>query len=365
MDFLFDSLEATWAMVRMSAPWLVVGFAVGGLLEAVIPKTWIQGYLGGNRYRSVLRAALIGAPLPLCSCSVLPTASALRRAGASRGSTTAFLISTPETGVDSIGVTWALMDPIMTLARPIGAIFTAIGAGSLVNGLDKAGKLGPDEQEPEAPSAAACCHATPAADVPLDAAPAERGSWPVRAWRKAVGPILEDLAPWLILGFLASGAITVLVDEDALAHAALTGWSGMLLMLVAGIPVYVCASASTPVIAALMAKGLGPGPALVFLLAGPATNLATLSVIRGTLGSRILGVYLGSIAIGALTLGWLVEQVYPWLDLVPTTNIVEHIHEDGAMLNVVCGVLVLAALAWDVARRLRKRLGVPASHDPS
>ena len=155
MDFLVDALQASWALVRTSAPWLLIGFAVGGMLEALVPARWVQAYLGGGSYRSVLRAALIGAPLPLCSCSVLPTATALRRSGASRGSTTAFLISTPETGVDSIGVTWALMDPVMTVLRPFGAILTALGAGSLVNHLDRRGKLGPDPQQA---AAAACCH---------------------------------------------------------------------------------------------------------------------------------------------------------------------------------------------------------------
>lgn len=343
---MLDWLLATWALVRETAPWLFVGFLVAGLLKVWIPEAWILRRLGRDDFGAVATAAFAGAPLPLCSCSVLPTALALKDAGASRGATTSFLIATPETGVDSIGVTWALMDPVMTIARPLAALCTALGAGVAVN------LFGGPPPAPDAPpdSAAHCCASEPGAP-PAGAAPQRSGLRAAGAY--AFGPLLRDLAPWLVLGFLLSGLIEVALPDDVFEGALLGGWRAMLVMLVAGVPLYVCATASTPIAAALMAKGLDPGAALVLLLAGPATNIATMTVVRGFLGGRVLAVYLVSIAAFALLAGWLVDLVYAGLGLDARAIVAAHSAGDGSLLSNAAGIALVALLAWDLARRAR------------
>jgi len=147
---MIDFLGAIWSILVAAGPWLLGGFFIAGLLKEYIPQDKVFKHLGHDNFGSVFKASIIGAPLPLCSCSVIPTAASLKQAGASRGATTAFLIATPETGVDSVGITYALMDPLMTILRPISAVLTAIISGCLVNNLN----LPPEEKIDEEQS---CC----------------------------------------------------------------------------------------------------------------------------------------------------------------------------------------------------------------
>lgn len=342
MSWLADWLEALWAVLAQSGPFLLVGFLLAGLLEVMVPRGWIRQHLGGRGLGPVGRAALVGAPVPLCSCSVLPTAAQLRREGASPGATTSFLIATPETGVDSVGITYALMDPLMTVARPVAAIVTAIGAGLAV---DAAG------EDPPQPSPDGSCREDH--DHDHDHKPVARGRL-TRAITYAYGPLMADLAPWFVVGFALAAAITLAVPADFFGGTIPGGLPAMLLMLVAGIPLYVCATASTPIAAALMAKGLEPGPALVFLLAGPATNLATMGVVRGLLGGRNLSIYLGSIATCSLLAGALVQVLYPWLGLEPRVFAGEG-HASPGMVAQAGGVLLALLLLAHMAAWVRRR----------
>ncbi len=330
-------LEALWAVLSQSGPFLLVGFLIAGFLEVLVPRGWIQRHLGGRGLGPVGRAALVGAPVPLCSCSVLPTAAQLRREGASPGATTSFLIATPETGVDSVGITYALMDPMMTVARPLAAIATAVGAGLAVDATGQDPPLEPVES---------CCeehdHGTQAP---------ERGRL-ARAFTYAYGSLMADLAPWFVVGFALAAAITLAIPTDFFGGTIPGGMPAMLLMLAAGIPLYVCATASTPIAAALMAKGLEPGPALVFLLAGPATNVATLGVVRGLLGGRNLWIYLGSIAGCSLLAGALVQLLYPWLGLEPRVFLADD-HGHQGPLPAICGAILGLLLVGHMAARLR------------
>jgi len=354
MDFLHDWLLSIWNILAESGPWLLLGFLVAGILKVWIPTSKVMRHLGHDDFPSVFKAAVLGAPLPLCSCSVIPTAAGLRAAGASKGATTSFLIATPETGVDSIGITWALMDPIMTILRPFAAIFTAIVSGTLVNGLVKRGKdTGGETPEPEpvviAEEAESCCHAS------TPAAPAKTQQ--VLAF--AYGKLMEDLTPWFLLGFLLSGLITVLVPEDFFAGRYTTGIVAMLAMLVLSMPMYICATASTPIAAALIAKGLEPGAALVLLLAGPATNLTTILVVRKFLGGAVLRMYLFALVVCSLALGLATNFLYRELDIdlsevVPDLMTMEH-----GWIAVTGGSILSMLLAWHawrlwVAPRMRQ-----------
>lgn len=345
MSWLTDWFGALWAVLAQSGPYLLGGFFLAGLLEVLVPRGWIRRHLGGRGLGPVSRAALVGAPVPLCSCAVLPTAAQLRREGASPGATTSFLIATPETGVDSIGITYALMDPLMTVARPVAAVATAISAGLAVDAA------GGDPPAPD-PALESCD------DHGHEHDQGPKKSRLARAVTYAYGPLMADLTPWFVLGFALAAVITLAVPTDFFGETISGGLPAMGLMLLAGIPLYVCATASTPIAAALMAKGLEPGPALVFLLAGPATNVATMGVVRGLLGGRALWIYVGSIAGCSLLAGLLVQALYRWLDLAPTvfTGAGEHGHL-GPVAQVG-GTLLAVLLAVHLGAWLR-RAGKP------
>lgn len=232
----------------------------------------------------------------------------LRKQGATNGATTAFLISTPESGVDSISITYALLDPIMTVARPFVAFVTATVAGISENflGRDRTNhRIIPDLSCP----VDGCCSGD-------DCDPEEHSrhhtlSEKIKAGiGYAFGELWEDIAIWFLTGLLLAGLITVLIPENIFSRYLGQGLPAMLLMMVVGIPLYICATASTPIAAALILKGVSPGAALVFLLAGPATNMASLTVLIGTLGKRATAIYLSSIAVCSVLFGLIVDQIY-------------------------------------------------------
>jgi len=304
METLTNYLTVVFSMIAESAPFLLLGFFLAGLLRVLIPQKKVLRYLGGESFKSVFLASIFGVPLPLCSCSVLPTAAELRKSGAGKGATTSFLISTPETGVDSIGITWALLDPLFTLVRPLAALFTALVTGSLVNRMVNAGW---DRDEPAAEEPANC--GTCASEVETNGKRSPREAV-TEAWRYAFGPLLDDLTPWFILGFLLSGLLAVVLPDDFFTENISSGLVAGLMMAAIATPMYICAAAATPLAAVLIAKGLDPGAALVFLLVGPATNAATVLVVYRLLGRRVLLVYLSGIVGCAMFLGVIVSGLY-------------------------------------------------------
>ena len=362
--FLIEWLQAIWVILYESGPYLIVGFFIAGVLKVLIPEKLIYRHLGQDNLRSVFWASAFGVPIPLCSCSVIPTAISLKRSGASKGATTSFLISTPETGVDSIGVTWALMDPIMTIVRPLSALVTAFFSGAFVNKIVRKGwDDQPDEKEMakledaschddhdhdhghdhshEVEEPKSCCHEEPEEKKrlnPIDAF--------FRSGRYAFGTLMADLTPWFILGFIVAGLITMIVPDDFFGNTLPNGWMSMVAMLFIGIPLYICATASTPVAAALIAKGLDPGSALILLLAGPATNIATIAVVRGFLGKRVLYVYLGSIALFSMLFGFGLNAFYSWLDTTPKTTITSMEGMQATPIAQLSGIILLLLLAY-------------------
>ncbi|PLX85569.1 MAG: hypothetical protein C0614_04300 [Desulfuromonas sp.] len=298
-----------WQIFKEAAPFVLFGFFAAGLLKVLIPEKLITRHLGGKGFRSVLKASLFGIPLPLCSCGVIPVAVGLRRQGASKGATASFLVSVPETGVDSVAITWALLDPLMTIIRPVSAFITALVTGSLIN-------LMPEKVASQDFIETSTCGCT--------TAPANNSddSCATPFFRKIKGGIvyaftelLKDIGGWLLLGIFIAGIISFFVPVDFVERYLGGEYSSLLIMLIVGIPLYMCASASTPIAAALVLKGLSPGAALVFLLAGPATNAATITVIARHLGKAATTLYVASIACCSLVIGWLVNQVYAWLSI--------------------------------------------------
>lgn len=347
---LWPYVSTVLTLVAEAALYLLLGFLFAGFLKVFLPEQKIYQHLGGNRFKSVLLASLFGIPLPLCSCSVLPITMAMRQNGASKGATTAFLISTPETGVDSIGITYALLDPIMTVARPVAAFMTALVTGAGVNALVRQGW---DEQTVTVSEEACCddyCHDH------ADPTPSTSGlRQKLRAAvAYAFGPLLDDLTPWFLLGFLLSGAIDLLLPDRFFQDAVPTGLASSLLMVALGIPMYICASAATPVAAMLIAKGLDPGAALVFLLVGPATNVATIIVVRNFLGNRILALYLVGIAGCALLLGAIVNNIY-WLAGINLSATISAVVRSGISPVDALATAIFVALLCRSLRRLQLR----------
>ncbi|MFA6284789.1 MAG: SO_0444 family Cu/Zn efflux transporter [Desulfurivibrionaceae bacterium] len=297
MNIIFSIFSQSWQLLLDAAPYILFGILMGGLLKVFLSPSQVARHLGQGRFSSVFKAALFGVPLPLCSCGVLPAAAALKKQGANNG---------------SIAVSYALLDPIMTVARPLAAFLTALAAGMTENLL-----------RPPKPGFAmadfscvvdGCCSGI---DCPPEkhAAHHTPGEKLLAGMRYALGELWGDLAGWFFFGLLLAGAISALVPETLITGYLSGGISSMLLMLAFGIPLYICATASTPIAAALILKGVSPGAALVFLLAGPATNMATLTVLANLLGKRTTLVYLTAIAVGAVFCGLAVDGVYALLGI--------------------------------------------------
>ncbi len=275
------------------APWLMLGFLIAGILHIFLPQQKINAWMGGKNTRSVINAALFGIPLPLCSCGVIPTGISFYKNGASKGSSVSFLISTPQTGVDSIMVTYSLLGLPFAIIRPIVALVTGFFGGFITNLTDKKNTV----------------------DAPVSKSNVTnnngRGNAFVRMFNYAFVEFLQDIAKWLIIGLLIAALIAVFVPDDFFASYLKSNFLGMLIILVASIPVYVCATSSVPIAAVLILKGLSPGAALVFLMAGPATNAATMTVIGKVMGRKTLITYLATIILGALTFGLIIDYLLP------------------------------------------------------
>jgi uncharacterized protein len=327
-----------------AAPWLLLGLMIAGLIKAWMPEHLLQRWMGGRGLGSITRAAVIGMPLPLCSCGAIPTALALHRGGAGRGPTTSFLISTPGVGVDSVLLTSVLLGPLMALARVLGALVTAIVTGVLV-GFTKLPVLA-------ATTASGCCASKRCGEHKhYDEAPKSGWQRSREGLRYAFSDLLDDISGWMLAGLLLAGVLVALVPPDTMAGFS-GGFVALMLMAVIGIPLYICAAAATPIAAGLLLAGISPGMALVFLLAGPITSLATLAILRRELGNQALVVYLTSILLVTVVIGWLFDialSITGW-------NPVEQASQVQELLPIWLEWLALAGLTLVAFRPLRKRL---------
>ena len=318
-------------LVNSMSPYLLLGFTLAGLMHAFVPRAIYSRYLSGSNFRSVLGAAILGIPLPLCSCGVIPTAMSLRKEGASKGATISFLIATPQTGVDSIIATYSLMGLPFALLRPFVALVTALFGGTLANYVDRNSDTAAAERVEQG-----CC------------AKEEKATFVQKiriAANYAYIEMMQDIGRWLVLGLVVAGVITVLVPDSFFSLFAGRPLASMLMVLLFAIPMYLCATGSIPIAVALMLKGLSPGTALVLLMAGPAVNVASLLVIGKVMGRKSLITYLFSIIGCAILFGLGIDYLLPreWF-----TMPLAHIHSchscsGGAYFNTVCSI-VLALL---------------------
>lgn len=362
MNFLAEWAVDTWDMTLEAAPWLVFGFLFAGVVYLLLPADKVVRHLGTPGWAGVFKASAIGVPLPLCSCSVIPVALSMRQRGASRGATAGFLVSTPETGLDSIAISYALLGPFLAVVRPIAAFITAMVAGGLIASVERrcpAPAAAPLPAQP--PAGGCCCHG--AAEAPVRLASRAR-----KALEYGFVEMFASISHWLVLGFGLAGLASALIPDGFLETAVGQGVGGLLIMLLAGLPLYVCATSATPLAAALIAKGLSPGAAVVFLLVGPATNAATMVVVGRELGRLSLVLYVLSIAVVALLLGLAVDAL-PWAAMTTQAVAREHAHAHAGITSHVFAFMLVGLLLNGLRVRLlrnRRARSKPAEpcHQP-
>ncbi|HDZ77215.1 MAG TPA: permease, partial [Candidatus Omnitrophica bacterium] len=254
-SILIGLMQEIWHTLNEASPYILFGIFTAGIIQIFVDKDKIVKYLGKPGFKSVLLATLCGIPLPLCSCGVLPTAISLRKNGASKGATLSFLISTPETSVDSIAISYGLLDPLMTIFRPLAAFITALLAGVSEN------MFGGKDEDLKSRQEKSCVFCEEGDDHRHS-----HGHRFIYGMRYAFVELLGDISKWLALGLIIAGVISYFIPKELVEAYLGEGWQAMVMMLVVGIPLYICATASTPIAAALIAKGMSPGVALVFLL---------------------------------------------------------------------------------------------------
>lgn len=330
-------MEQIFNLINEMSPYLLLGFCIAGLMHTFVPNRLYSRYLSGNNLRSVLYAAALGVPLPLCSCGVLPTAMSLRREGASKGATTSFLIATPQTGIDSIMATYSLMGLPFAIIRPIAALVTALLGGALVNAFDKEKDINEIK------------------DTTFEHKSLTLHEKLLGALRYGYVEMMQDIGRWLIIGLLVAGFITIAVPDGFFASFVNHPLLGMLLALACAVPMYLCATGSIPIAVALMLKGMTPGAALVLLMAGPAVNVASVLVISKVLGKRTLWLYLTAIIGGALIFALGIDYLMPhqWFTQSLTT-ISDPCHPHTPWFNIASTALLSVLLIHAMIRRYIK-----------
>ena len=333
LQTLTEIFSELWIVLKEMSPYLIFGFFVAGLLSVFISPRLVEKHLGGNGILPVIKASLFGVPLPLCSCGVIPVGASLRKSGASKAASISFLISTPQTGVDSIMVTLSLLGPVYAVFRPIAALLTGIFGGGLTALLDKTNGIKTVE--------------------------AKKNSYNYYSGKGFKDKVIElfdygfitlpqDIAKPLLIGLIIAALMTVFVPDDMFTGLLGGGIIAMLVMMAVGIPIYVCATASVPIAAALIMKGVSPGAALVFLMTGPATNAATISTIWKIMGKKSAVIYLTSVALGSLAGGLLLDSIYTSRGILPLHH--SHWMMPG-WIETLSALMLLSILAFTIIKK--------------
>ncbi|MBO7496294.1 MAG: permease [Salinivirgaceae bacterium] len=313
--------ESFLMVVNQMSPYLLLGFLIAGVLHVFVPKRFYARYLSRDNRLSVVYAALLGVPLPLCSCGVIPTAIGLRNERASKGAVASFLIATPQTGIDSILATFSLMGLGFAVVRPVAALITGVCGGLLVN------RFVPDNAE--------CTDcATPSVQ------PSGNRLW--RVLRYAYFEMVQDIGLRLIVGLIIAALINVAVPDEFFLNFANQPLLQMIAVLLIAVPMYICSTGSIPVAAALIMKGLSPGAALVMLMAGPAVNMASILVVRKSLGARFTLIYLLTIVGFSILFGLIINAIGIGANIVATNAACCTVDSQSAnIFRIICSVLLV------------------------
>ena len=332
-----ELLNSLLFMLNEMSPYILLGFLIAGVMHAFIPQRTFARHLSGTGWKAVVKSAAIGIPLPLCSCGVLPTAIAMRRNGASRAASTSFLISTPQTGVDSIAATWSLLGPAFALLRPLAALITAVLGGMAVG-------------KSEATTDTETCRTE---DTTSDATKSISRKC-LDALRYGFIDLVGSIGGWLVTGLIIAALITVYVPADFFSVLGSNPLLSMITVLIIAVPMYVCATGSIPIALSLVLKGLSPGTAFVLLMAGPAANFASFTLISREMGRKAAVIYLVSIIIGAITFGMGIDYLLPaeWLRIGNTHALAGHEH-GFSLFPSVCSAVLVTLLAVTFIKRYK------------
>ncbi len=363
-----DYLHNLWELFVDMSFYIMIGLLFTGILHAFVNKDAILKHVGKKSTASVVKASVLGVPLPLCSCGVVPTAMYLGKSGASKGAVVSFLTSTPQTGVDSIIATYGLMGPLFAAYRAVVAFISGIISGIVTNIFCKNDDVnyakpqsscaGSCTGEPQ-PQVSACgCAHEPQPQVSACGCAStsecnDKVAKPLSVKIKSVftyafGEFLDEIAAHFVIGLLIAALISTFVPQQWLSNFS-SPLLSMLVMLVIGIPMYICSTASIPIALSLMIKGISPGAAFVFLFAGPVTNIASLAILGKTLGKKVLAIYIGCASVCAISFGLLLDFIIGLTGYSGITNIIEGSHEHEIpiymiVVAVIFGILILKSL---------------------
>lgn len=326
-----DFLNSIWVILCEMAPYILLGFFIAGLLQMFVDRRTMARHLAGRGWKPVVKAALFGIPLPLCSCGVLPTAVALRRRGASKGATTSFLIATPQTGVDSIAATYSLLGPAFAVIRPVAALVGAAFGGLAVSRMG-----GEDAAASEIKD-----------DVADDVAVKGFGRKLLGAVKYGFVDMVASVGGWLVIGLIVAALITVFVPDELFVSLNRYPLLAMLAVVAVAVPMYVCATGSIPIALSLMMKGLSPGIAFVMLMAGPAANFASVIILSKTQGKRATAIYIASVVVTALAFGLMIDFMLPreWF-AVGAHGAACHGEASPGWFPVACAAVLVALLVY-------------------
>ena len=358
-------LNEIYVMFLELAPYMLLGLAFVGILHLFITKDMVSKYVGKKDIWSIFKASLFGVPLPLCSCGVIPTAVFLKKNGASKGSTVSFLISTPQTGIDSMIATYGMMGWLFAIFRPIAAFVMGIIGGTVTHFLEKKDEavlsskkkiIEIQQYTAKAQSADdSCDDSCSDSCAPGDEVKVKGFVNKIkRIWNYAFVEFLDDISKQFIIGVIISGFIAFFLPAQLMSDLNInSGLLGMLVVIAFGIPMYVCATASIPIAVALMLKGFSPGVAFVFLAVGPATNAASLSILGKVLGKKVSIIYVASIAITAIIMGYILDYLFLFFDADPV-RMMGHDHGSDFIteeIKLVLGALFFLMLAGSMYRK--------------
>ncbi|WP_457746840.1 SO_0444 family Cu/Zn efflux transporter [Sulfurimonas sp.] len=332
-EYFIEYFSALVELSNAMAPYILFGLVFAGVLHELVPQSIVKNHLGKNSLYSVIKATLFGIPLPVCSCGVIPLAAGIKKSGASNGSTLAFLISTPITGVDSILATYGVFGWIFTLYRVVTSMIISIIAGVLTNiYTQKEEKIVVDK--PESCSEASCCSSS---------CESEKRSFRMSAALVyAFSTLLKDIASPLFIGLLLGALITVAIPNNLSEILLQYNWLSYIIVIIIAVPMYVCATASLPIAAGLMLAGVSPGAAFVFLSAGPATNTVTIGVVKKMLGERTLYVYLGTIVVGSIVFGLGLDYIFKDVDVRELV----HVDENFGIFTLLSSLILWAFVLY-------------------
>lgn len=358
MDFIYTFIGSLAELSNAMAPYILFGLLFAGVLHELVPDTIVTKHLGKENVSSVVKSTLFGIPLPVCSCGVVPLATSIKKSGASKGATLSFLISTPITGIDSILATYGMFGWLFTIYRVITSMIMATVAGILTNYLDKEEVV---EEKPKPafsastpmgvkptgaqtfmmnPNAApkkeeaSCCSST--ASSCCSSEPKSQKFSLKKGLKYGFITLLGDIATPLFWGLMIGAVISTAIPQNLSDILVEYSWLSYIIVIAIAVPMYVCATASLPIAAALMLNGVSAGAAFVFLSAGPATNTVTIGVVKQMLGKRSLYIYLGSIIVGSLLFGFGLDYVFAANNIHPASLL--HMHEKTGIISILSSI---------------------------